>query len=96
MNEKEKMSKNKIAEKVCGLRGKGIPILSTWELGFSCPICMKSVPKNFDEIFEKDGNINEIYWYRLEFSEYNGFMYCKQCNIDIPSYMCLQRPIKRN
>lgn len=34
-------SKNPRAERIVGLRGVGIPILSTWELGFYCPICKR-------------------------------------------------------
>lgn len=91
----EKPAKNEKAAKICGYRGPGTPIYFPWELGFSCPICMKPVPKEFNKIFDENGDIDELYWDRLAFSEYNGFMFCKWCNIDIPSYMCLQRPIKR-
>jgi hypothetical protein len=32
--------------------------------------------------------------HRLEWSEYNGFIWCEDCNLDIPSCLCL-KDIKR-
>lgn len=37
---------------------------------------------------------NEIELLHLHFSEYNYFMWCERCNIDIPSYLCLS-PISK-
>ena len=67
-----KISKNKRAEKLMGLRKKGQPIDYPIELGYRCPICKKTGEEKM-----------------LEFSEYNAFMYCPSCNIDIPSCCCV-------
>ena len=74
-------SKNNRAEKIMGLRDmKGvIPIDYPPELGYHCPICKYK--------HEIDGNYDE----RLTWSEYNGFLYCKVCNIDIPACLCVAK-----
>ena len=73
-----KNSKNKDAEKIVGLRPTGgISIDQPCELSFHCPKCKyKLVTKgNYDE--------------RLEWSEYNTFLWCSVCNKDYPSCLCL-------
>ena len=77
---KEKESKNEKAKEIVGLRhnGKcGIIFDFPVELGYHCPVCKyKTVIKgNFDE--------------RLEWSEYNGFIWCSVCNKDYPSAFCM-------
>ncbi len=67
-------SKNERAEKVVGLRPKGCPVYLPWEMGLYCPVCNTV----------KRGEINET----LDWSEYNTFVYCHNCNVDIPSIYC--------
>jgi len=64
------VSKNPIAEKICGFREKRIALFEPHELGYACPICDTS-----DEV-------------NLRWSEYNYFIWCKKCNLDIPSCLC--------
>lgn len=42
------------------------------ELGYHCPVCVYDSP-------EDD---------RLDWSEYNGFLWCAECNTDYPSALC--------
>ena len=77
-----KYSKNKRAEELMGLRSKGQPIDLPCELGYNCPICHNHCKQCDDG----EGLHDET----LEFSEYNDFMWCPKCNIDIPSFMCLR------
>jgi hypothetical protein len=82
----KKTSKNELAKKLVGeriekFRGT-IPAVSLdypVEIGYHCPVCKyKSVYKgNFDE--------------RLEWSEYNGFIWCSICNKDYPSALCMPK-----
>lgn len=77
---KKTTSKNKEAEKVCGLRPTGkTPFDLPCELDYCCPICHPKT-RQFDET--------------LDFSEYDFFMYCPNCNIDIPSMLCLRADTK--
>ena len=70
-------SQNIRAEKVVGKRSlKGQPIDYPCELGYHCPVC-KYEP-------EVGGNFDE----RLEWSEYEGFIWCSVCNKDYPSALC--------
>lgn len=74
----EPNSKNERAEKVVGLRPTGYqPLDYPCELGYHCPVCKyKAIVKgNYDE--------------RLEWSEYNGFIWCRVCNKDYPSCLCV-------
>lgn len=82
----KKTSKNEIAKKLVGeriemFRGmiSAVSIDCPVELGYHCPVCKyKSVYKgNFDE--------------RLEWSEYNGFIWCSVCNKDYPSTLCMPK-----
>jgi hypothetical protein len=75
----KKVSKNKLAEKIVGLRDmpyNAIIFDQPCELDYHCPVCKyKNVVKgSYDE--------------RLEWSEYNGFIYCGVCNVDYPSALC--------
>ena len=47
------------------------------ELDYHCPIC------TYENIV--DGNFDE----RLEWSEYNGFLWCSVCDRDYPSALCM-------
>ena len=84
----KKQSKNKLAEKIVGLRSEYLPkthytILDfPCELGFHCPKCKyKQILKsNYDE--------------RLRWSEYQGFIWCSICNFDYPSAICMPNSIK--
>ena len=73
-------SKNELAEKIVGKRD--IPedtliIDFPVELGYHCPVCKYGSME--------DGNYDE----RLEWSEYNGFIWCSVCNKDYPSALCM-------
>ncbi len=73
-------SKNPEAERIVGLRngGKRMGIIFDFpcELGYHCPVCKYKDPKDdYDE--------------RLEWSEYNGFIWCRVCNKDYPSCLCM-------
>jgi hypothetical protein len=46
-------------------------------LGYWCPIC--KVPPIVDGEFDE----------RLHWSEYQGFLWCSECNIDLPSALCV-------
>lgn len=81
---KEHVHKNPDAERICGIREAGRHanmMLEPFEVGYQCPICKTIAWKPGADY------INEIT--ALEFSEYDGFMYCPKCNIDLPSYFCL-------
>jgi len=74
-----KYSKNERAGKIVGFRKTGItPIDQPCELGYHCPFC--SYP-----LIDKNGNYDE----RLEWGEYNGFIWCRECNRDYPSVLCM-------
>jgi hypothetical protein len=78
---KTKHSKNLRAKKIAGIRDIGkctIIIDQPYELGYHCPVC------EYENC--RDGNYDE----RLEWSEYNGFIWCSACNKDYPS--CLSMP----
>jgi len=81
IDETDTTSKDKEVEKVCGLRDPGLAYQLPWELDYYCPICGKSPTlEKFDEKFD--------------FSEYRYFMYCPNCDIDIPSFLCLKANTK--
>ena len=74
----KKISENKNAKKIMGERiMKGIPFDQPAELGYRCPICENKIVSKgeFDE--------------RLHWGEYEGFLWCKVCNLDIPSCLCV-------
>jgi transcription elongation factor Elf1 len=73
-------SKNELAEKIVGKRiiTKGTFIFDPpFALDFHCPVC--------DYELSSDGEYDE----RLQWSEYNGFIYCNECNKDYPSTLCM-------
>lgn len=70
------MSKNERAESVMGRRPEGTPFDMPSELGYTCPICGPQGPERSEDE-------------RLDWSEYNGFLWCQACNIDIPSCFCI-------
>ena len=70
-----KFSKNDRAESLMGKRPEGyIAIDSPSELGYRCPVCNNQSDGDYDE--------------RLEWSEYNSFIWCSVCNRDYPSCLC--------
>jgi hypothetical protein len=74
----KKYSKNTKAKKIMGKRPTGsIAIDGPCELGYHCPVC------EYPHLI--DGNYDE----RLTWSEYNGFLWCSVCNLDIPSCLCI-------
>jgi len=74
----DKISQNDRAGEIVGMRDmKGaVPLDLPCELGYHCPVC------KYESII--DGNYDE----RLHWSEYNGFLWCAVCNLDIPSCLC--------
>jgi hypothetical protein len=44
---------------------------------------------------EDNEELNEVELDHITFSEYNYFMYCKRCNLDIPSFLCLKADTPR-
>lgn len=91
-NPKNEPSKNKVAEELVGLRKHGTPIQLPFEMDYSCPLCAPPINEN-TKIFTTKGDLKAPFS-RLHFSEYNGFMWCEKCNIDIPSFLCLN-PISK-
>jgi len=86
----EIISKDDNIEAVVGKRyeGKSMNLLfEPFEFGYFCPLC-----GHYPDL-DNDGEIELMH---LEFSEYRYFMYCKRCNIDIPSYACLDPQSKDN
>jgi hypothetical protein len=77
-----RVSVNKRAEAIVGKRNMpegAIPIDQPCELGYHCPVCKY---KHF--------RVNQMTWdERLEWSEYNGFLWCSVCNKDYPSCLCV-------
>jgi len=72
-----KYSKNAKAKEIMGLRPTDcVAINQPCELGYHCPVC--------EYPYTIDGNFDE----RLEWSEYNGFIWCRVCNKDYPSCFC--------
>lgn len=61
---------------------QAIPFDQPCELGYHCPICK----------YPQDVNGN--YDGRLQWSEYEGFLWCSVCKKDIPSCLCV--PIDNN
>lgn len=83
MNDKQIYSKNERAEKIVGFRGNkgrinGIIFDQPCELGYKCPVCNNQVYN------EECGMYDE----QLEWSEYEGFLWCSVCNKDYPSALC--------
>jgi len=80
-----KMSVNEAAEQIVGRRGAdnnhATPICDAWELGCECPLCWTKVK------FDKAGDLNE--GEIMTFSEYDGFVWCPNCNLDIPFFLCI-------
>ena len=76
------VSKNKRAEQLMGRRislddeTKGVVCFSQpFEEGYVCPICSTNSPSK--------KNDESLHW-----SEYNGFLWCRKCNLDIPTLLC--------
>jgi len=84
--DKKNYSKNKRAEKLVGFRKKGTPLMLPCELDYNCPICHRHCKK-----CEEVGILHDE---SLCFSEYNYFMWCPNCNIDIPWMLCLRAHTK--
>lgn len=79
-------SKNERAKKIVGLRDMHgvIPFDFPCELSYRCPVCLN---KPYDG---ESGNFDE----RLDWSEYNGFLWCRKCNKDFPACMCIDLTAK--
>lgn len=70
-------SKNERAEKVVGRRPTGgTPIDFPCEHNYHCPVCVYEFPT--------DGNYDE----RLDWSEYETFLWCSVCDKDYPTILC--------
>jgi hypothetical protein len=79
MSETPKYSTNELAEKVMGKRDIKPHVVifdQPCELGYHCPVC------KYETV--TDGEYDE----RMEWSEYNGFIWCSKCNKDYPSALC--------
>lgn len=82
-----KTSVNKLAERIVGKRKvepNTIIFDQPCEVGYHCPVCKEVHP---------EGDYDE----RLQWSEYNGFVWCSVCNEDYPSALCqpdIDRAIK--
>ena len=73
-------STNALAEKIVGKREpliNAIPFDQPCELGFHCPVCKY-------DLVTKEGEFDE----RLQWSEYNSFLWCRKCDKDFPSALC--------
>lgn len=81
-------SRDKRAEAVCGRRRGGNPVLEPWELDYFCPLCGKPPA----EVLAEDPDRPDE---GLHFSEYNYFMWCERCNVDVPWPLCLKTDSKK-
>ena len=84
-------SKNLRAEKVVGLRKGGTPWHLPCELDYACPICHAKCKRCSGEEVGGDLHLDES----LSFSEYNFFLWCPKCDLDIPWMLCLRANTKR-
>ena len=83
MKDKKKYSTNELAGKIVGKRNLSpntVIFDFPCELGYHCPKC------------EYKNIVNGNYDERLEWSEYNGFIWCSICNKDYPSAICHPDP----
>ena len=81
-----KFSKNEYAERIAGHREIpfGVFILNApAEEGYHCPVC------------EYENVVNDEFDMRLDWSEYNGFLYCSVCNRDYPTCLCIPDNIEK-
>jgi len=84
MPDAKAVSKDSVAADHHGMRRTGVMYLDQpCELGYHCPTCVYPL--------EVDGEFDE----RLEWSEYNAFIWCRVCNTDYPSALCLPGNAKR-
>ncbi len=77
--ENKQYSVNELAEKIVGKRQVKLGDVifdQPAELGYHCPKC------EYEIIHE--GEFDE----RLQWSEYNGFLWCEKCDKDYPSALC--------
>ena len=71
-------SKNDKARAVFGFRTPWVvPVDQPCELGYHCPVC------EYQQVTH--GEYDE----RLQWSEYNSFLWCTVCDKDYPSALCL-------
>lgn len=83
MTHKKGTSVNERAKKIMGLRNGGKPSTALFfpiELGYVCPICRDQT------------DVNKALDPSLEWSEYHGFLWCRKCDLDIPSCLCKEFP----
>jgi uncharacterized protein YbaR (Trm112 family) len=79
MSNEHVSSKNERAEQLLGLRPDNIISLDLpCEIGFHCPVC------KYNQVMP-DGEYDD----RLNWSEYNGMIWCEVCNLDYPSALCM-------
>jgi hypothetical protein len=75
---KKEYSKNLKAEQIVRLRDEnGISVDFPCEYDYHCPVCKYELCV--------DGNYDE----RLEWSEYECFLWCSVCNRDYPTCLCV-------
>lgn len=79
-------SEHERAGELMGFRPTNVvPFDQPPELGFRCPVCL--VPAV---------NENDEYDTRLQWSEYQGFLWCSVCNYDYPSSLCVDIAAKKD
>ena len=71
-----KVSKNKTAQELMGYRNEGHPGANAIDF-----------PVELGYACPICGRSDEV---NLEWSEYSGFIWCKKCNLDIPSCLCMK------
>ena len=64
-----------------------IPFDQPAELGYVCPICKNEAYHKDIDCFGEKGIC--FFDERLHWSEYDGFLWCAKCNLDIPSCFCV-------
>lgn len=72
-------SEHERAGEIMGFRPTNVvPLDMPVEIGFWCPVCRVPSPN-------EEGEYDE----RLQWSEYQGFLWCSVCNYDYPSALCI-------
>lgn len=92
LSEIRAISKDKRVEKTCGLRKQFHSLQTAWELDYFCPLCSRHIKKPFEG--NREAKFLELS--KIHFSEYAYFLYCENCNVDIPTFFCLNTNDKKS